>query len=73
MDHGIDRMDINDFHYDLPESRIARYPLPERDLSKLIVCRDQKTSMGSFRDLPQYIPDRSLMIFNETRVIQARL
>jgi S-adenosylmethionine:tRNA ribosyltransferase-isomerase len=69
----IDLIDINDYHYELPESRIAKYPLPERDRSKLIFYKDKKIGIGSFLDLPQHIPGHSVMVFNETRVIQARL
>jgi S-adenosylmethionine:tRNA ribosyltransferase-isomerase len=64
---------LNDYNYDLPESRIAKYPLEERDQSKLIIKQGQQISIGSFQDLPRYIPRDSIMVFNETRVIQARL
>jgi S-adenosylmethionine:tRNA ribosyltransferase-isomerase len=64
---------LKDYNYDLPESRIAKYPLKERDQSKLIIYKGQQISVGSFQDLPGHIPRDSLMVFNETRVIQARL
>lgn len=70
---GPDTININDYQYDLPDDRIAEFPLEARDSSKLIICRDHEIAMGHFRDLPDYIPNQSLMVFNETRVIQARI
>lgn len=64
---------IKDFIYDLPESRIARYPLPERDLSKLLVYKDGHIESDIYRNLDKYISDESLLVFNNTKVVQARL
>lgn len=64
---------IEDFNYDLPDSRIAKYPLPERDSSKLLIYRDGTCSRKVFRELPGELPEGSLMIFNDTRVVPARL
>ena len=64
---------INDFNYPLPDERIAKYPLPQRDRSKLLVYRDGKVSEDVFFHIGDYIPDRSLLVYNNTRVIQARL
>ena len=66
-------MDIKDFQYDLPDSRIAKYPLADRDGSKLLLYRDGEVKEDVFRNIPKYIPSGSLMVFNNTRVIQARL
>lgn len=62
-----------DYFYELPEERIAKYPLQERDLSKLLVYRQGKISHDVFRNIPSLLPPDSLLVFNDTRVIQARL
>ena len=62
----------SDFEYDLPEERIATYPLTQRDESKLLVF-DGKIEDRLFKDLPELIPSKSQLIFNNTRVIRARL
>ena len=64
---------IEDFDYPLPDERIAKFPLPVRDQSKLLVYRHGEVSEDRFTSLPDYIPTGSLMIFNNTKVIQARL
>ena len=64
---------IEDFNYPLPDERIAKYPLAERDSSKLLLYRGGTIKEEAFKSLPQYIPEGSLMVFNNTRVIQARL
>ena len=64
---------ISDYDYDLPDGRIAKYPLTERDASKLLVYRDGAVSEDVFRQLPDYLEPGSLMVFNNTKVIQARL
>jgi len=64
---------IEDYFYDLPESRIAKYPLPERDSSKLLRYRDGHVSEYVFKELPGLLPSDSLMIFNDTKVVPARL
>ncbi len=64
---------IADFVYDLPDERIAKYPLAERDASKLLVYDHGTISHRQFRDLPELLPEGSLMVMNNTRVIQARL
>lgn len=64
---------ICDFQYDLPEERIAKFPLPQRDHSKLLLYRHGEVSEDRFYHLPDYIPAGSLMVFNNTKVIQARL
>ncbi len=64
---------IEEYNYNLPEHRIARFPLPERDRSKLLQYRDGRISESIFKNLPELLPSGSLMVFNNTRVIQARL
>jgi len=64
---------ISDYNYPLPDDRIAKFPLPERDSSKLLVYDKGKISETQFRSLPSLLPEGALMVFNNTRVIQARL
>jgi S-adenosylmethionine:tRNA ribosyltransferase-isomerase len=64
---------INNFDYDLPENRIAQYPVRERDNSKLLLFDGQNISSDVFRNIDRYIPKESLLVFNNTRVIRARL
>ncbi len=64
---------IDEYNYPLPDERIAKYPLPQRDHSKLLVYRDGKVSEDKFYNVGHYIPEHSLLIYNNTRVIQARL
>lgn len=64
---------IREFNYPLPDERIAKFPLPERDQSKLLLYRHGEVSEDKFTSLPEYLPSNSLMIFNNTKVIQARL
>ena len=64
---------ISDYNYPLPEERIAKYPLPQRDSSKLLIYNKGKISHTTFRQIPELLPKGELMIFNNTRVIQARL
>ncbi|MBO7069340.1 MAG: S-adenosylmethionine:tRNA ribosyltransferase-isomerase [Bacteroidaceae bacterium] len=64
---------IKDFNYPLPDERIAKFPLPERDSSKLLVYKSGEVSDDVFRSLPRYLPQGALMVFNNTKVIRARL
>ena len=64
---------IADYNYPLPDERIAKYPLAERDHSKLLVYRDGQVSEDRFYNVGDYIAPGSLLIYNNTRVIQARL
>lgn len=64
---------IADYNYDLPDERIAKYPLEQRDHSKLLVYRDGQVSEDKFFHVGDYIAPDSLLIYNNTRVIQARL
>ena len=64
---------IADYNYPLPDERIAKYPLAERDHSKLLVYRDGQVTEDRFYHVGDYIAPHSLLIYNNTRVIQARL
>lgn len=64
---------IAEFNYPLPDERIAKFPLKERDSSKLLVYNHGQVSDDVFTSLPSYLPEGALMVFNNTRVIQARL
>jgi S-adenosylmethionine:tRNA ribosyltransferase-isomerase len=64
---------IADFSYELPDERIAKYPLAERDASKLLIYNHGSISHRHFRDVSELLPEGSLMVMNNTRVIQARL
>jgi S-adenosylmethionine:tRNA ribosyltransferase-isomerase len=66
---------INIDHYDylLPEDRIAQYPVKERDTSKLLVWKNGNISQDAFRNIHEHIPPGSLLVFNNSRVIRARL
>ena len=65
--------DINDYRYELSSDRIAVFPLPNRDESKLLVYRSGVIRHEHFRQLPEFLPEDSLLFFNDTRVIPARI
>ena len=64
---------IEDYNYQLPDNKIAKYPLKQRDLSKLLIMNKGKISESTFQNIPKLLPKDSFLLFNETRVIQARL
>ena len=64
---------ISEYNYELPDERIAKFPLAERDSSKLLVYRHGTVGESVFHNLPSLLPQGALMIFNNTKVIQARL
>lgn len=64
---------INDYNYPLPDERIAKYPLEVRDMSKLLIYRQGEIVEDRFRNIGTFLPEHSLLIYNNTRVIQARL
>lgn len=64
---------IEEYDYPLPEERIAKYPLPERDASKLLVLKEDEIQASQFRHIGAYLPNDALLVFNETKVIRARL
>ena len=64
---------IEDFNYELPEERIAKFPLSERDASKLLICKNQKIEESTYRNLANFIPENAALVFNNTKVVQARM
>ena len=64
---------ISEYQYNLPEEKIAKYPLKQRDQSKLLIYRDGKIDEKIFSSLSDYLPSNSLLIANNTKVIRARL
>lgn len=69
----IARINLNDFNYDLPREKIAQYPLTERDSSKILIYSGGNISEDTFNAVHDHIPGGSLLIFNDTKVIRARL
>lgn len=69
----IPQIRIEEFDYNLPDERIAKYPLEKRDASKLLMYREGKVSEYQFSSLPQLLPEDSIMVFNDTKVVPARL
>jgi S-adenosylmethionine:tRNA ribosyltransferase-isomerase len=67
------KISISNFTYDLPDDRIARFPLEKRDASKLLVYRKGQTDQDVFSNIASYLPEESLLVFNNTKVINARL
>ena len=66
-------IDIKDYDYDLPDERIAQHPVNERDGSQLLIYRDGKIIKDTFSNIDEYLPPDSLLVFNNTRVIRARI
>lgn len=64
---------IEDFNYELPDERIAKYPLPQRDSSKLLIYKEGDCTEKVFRELPAQLPHGAMMVFNDTKVVPARL
>ncbi|MFN7120208.1 MAG: S-adenosylmethionine:tRNA ribosyltransferase-isomerase [Saprospiraceae bacterium] len=64
---------IEDYDYPLPEERIAKFPLEVRDASKLLLYQNHDINHTLFKNLPEYLPEGALLIFNDTKVIHARL
>lgn len=73
MIKDVQNISIEDYNYPLPDERIAKYPLSERDASKLLVLKDNKISSSHFNEIGDFLPKDSLLIFNETKVVRARL
>jgi S-adenosylmethionine:tRNA ribosyltransferase-isomerase len=67
------KIHIADYDYPLPDERIAKYPLSRRDTSKLLIYKQGSISETVFDQLPDLLPEKSVLVFNNTRVIQARL
>ncbi len=64
---------ISDYNYPLPDERIAKFPLKQRDHSKLLLYKKGEVGEDLFYNLPKYLPQGALMVFNNTKVIQARM
>src|SRR5262245_18872549 len=64
---------IKDYSYVLPEEKIADYPLAERDATKLLIYKEGKIVEDTYRNIDSHIPENSLLIFNDTKVVEARL
>lgn len=64
---------IEDYNYELPDEKIAKYPLPDRDASKLLIYKDGNVTDKGFKDISDLLPADSLMVFNDTKVVPARL
>ena len=73
MIKDVQNISIEDYNYPLPDERIAKYPLSERDASKLLVLKDNNISSSHFNEIGDFLPKDSLLIFNETKVVRARL
>ncbi len=67
------QIQISDFTYDLPDEKIAKYPLGNREESKLLVYKNNEIKERGFQNLPEEIAEGTTMVFNNTKVIQARL
>lgn len=70
---NVQQIRIEEYNYPLPDHRIAKYPLAERDNSKLLLYKNGTISHDSFRSLADHLPKESFLVFNNTRVIHARL
>ena len=70
---NIKNISISDFNYSLSETSIAKYPLHQRDDSKLLLYKKRKISTEVFKNISDYLPNNSLLIFNNTKVIEARI
>ena len=64
---------IQDFTYDLPDEKVAQYPLAQRDQSKLLVYKAGKIEDSTYLQLPSLLSPKSLLVFNNTKVVEARL
>lgn len=67
------KISIHDYTYSLPDERIANYPLPERDASRLLVYNKGEITSSIYKQIAEHIPENSLLIFNNTKVLEARL
>lgn len=66
-------IDINDFNYELPDERIAKFPLEERASSKLLIYDNGEIRQSNFRNVAEYLPEGAMLVFNNTRVVRARI
>ena len=73
MKQHFSNLNINNFTYDLSDDRIAKFPLDQRDESKLLIHKNGKTSEDSFKNLAKFLPPESFLVLNNTKVVRARL
>ncbi len=73
MISNVQNINIAEYDYPLQDERIAKYPLAERDASKLLILKDNQISENHFRNIGDYLPEKSVLVFNETKVVRARL
>lgn len=73
MISDVQNINIAEYDYPLPDERIAKYPLAERDASKLLVLKNNELYEDHFRNIDTYLPEKSVLVFNETKVVRARL
>ena len=66
-------IDINDYNYELPDERIAKFPLAERSSSKLLIYDNGAIAESRFCSVADYLPDGATLVFNNTRVVRARI
>lgn len=66
-------LSIKDYTYELPDDRIAKYPLPERDASKLLIYKEDAITEDIYKNIAQHIPSGATLVFNNTKVVHARL
>ncbi|MBN8835782.1 MAG: S-adenosylmethionine:tRNA ribosyltransferase-isomerase [Sphingobacteriia bacterium] len=69
----VKKIQIADFNYELPEEKIAKYPLPKRDESKLLIYKNEEIAEDRYFNLAHHLPDNTFLIFNNTKVVEARL
>lgn len=69
----VKEISIKDYHYDLPNERIAKYPLAQRDESNLLVYKNNTIQSSIYHKIDEFLPENSLLVFNNTKVIPARL
>lgn len=67
------RISIHDYTYSLPDERIAKYPLAARDASKLLIYKEEAIEEDIYKNIAEHIPKKSLLVFNNTKVVEARL
>ena len=70
---SVQQINIDEYDYALQDEQIAKFPIEERDKSKLLLYKNGEISESIFNNLPDYLPEKSLIVFNNTRVIRARL
>src|SRR3982750_4864705 len=66
-------LSIKEYSYSLPEEKIAKYPLPERDQSKILIYKNNAIREDNYFNVASYLPEKALLVFNNTRVIEARI